>query len=187
MPIEWAANRTSALVREAPITKKGLNFFQYRESRTVGYEADAEFSDSKREARRQAIEDGKTTGEEFDAAFAGTSKVFYVDLHDALRSTLTTLETLQEFSEQKYGDEGPSFSKLRTAIEEVDQVVNSLLTEKRKLEPDPVDEEPSEGQEDEHSEPEEGVETMTALKARKGNARFRPRHEKRRSGFGEAD
>ncbi|HTZ90238.1 MAG TPA: type VI secretion system protein TssA [Alloacidobacterium sp.] len=171
MPIEWAANRTSAIVRESPITKKGLNFFQYKESRTVGYEGDAEASDSKREARRQAIEDGKTTGEEFDAAFAATPKAFYAGLHDSLQSTLTTLDSLQEFSEQKYGDDGPSFSKLRTAIEEVDQVVNSLLAEKRKLEPDPVAEEPSEGQEEE-AETEEGVDALVPVQAKKGKLVF---------------
>jgi type VI secretion system protein ImpA len=145
--IEWAANRTAALVREAPITKKGLNYFQYKESRAVGYEADAEASDSKRGARKAAIEDGKVTAEDFDASFAATPKAYYVGLHDSLQSTLTTLENLQQFCEQKYGDDGPSFGKMRTSIEEVDQVVNSLLNEKRKTEPDPVDEQQTEGEE----------------------------------------
>jgi len=47
MPIEWMANRVAALVREAPITKSGMNYYQYKESRTVGYEADAESSDER--------------------------------------------------------------------------------------------------------------------------------------------
>ena len=168
MPVEWVANRVAALVREAPITKKGLNFFQYKESRTVGYETDVEASDSKREARRQAIEDGKTTGEEFDAAFAATSKALYVGLHDALQSALTTLDTLQEFSDEKYGSDGPAFSKLRTSIQEVDQVVNSLLAEKRKTEPDPVDD-AAEGQE-EAAETEESVGALVAVNAGKGKS-----------------
>jgi len=168
MPVEWVANRVAALVREAPITKKGLNFFQYKESRTVGYETDVEASDSKREARRQAIEDGKTTGEEFDAAFAATSKALYVGLHDALQSALTTLDTLQEFSDEKYGSDGPAFSKLRTSIQEVDQVVNSLLAEKRKTEPDPVDD-AAEGQE-EVAETEESVSALVAVNAGKGKS-----------------
>ncbi len=168
MPIEWAANRTAALAREAPITKKGLNYFQYKESRTVGYEADAEMSDSKREARRIAIEDGKVTGEDFDAAFAGTSKSFYVGLHDSLQSTLATLEKLQEFCEQKYGDDGPSFGKMRTSVEEVDQVVNSLLNEKRKTEPDPVSEEA--GVAEEQAESEGDGEAGVASKGPKGKS-----------------
>ncbi len=171
MPIEWAANRTSAIVREAPITKKGLNYFQYKESRAVGYEADAEASDSKREARQAAIDDGKTTGEEFDAAFAATSKAFYVGLQQSLQATLETLETLQGFCEQKYGDEGPSFSKLRTSIEEVGQVVNSLLNEKRKTEPDEPVEEPEEAQEEQAEEEAiEAVAEAAAPKAKKGKS-----------------
>jgi len=166
MPIEWAANRIAALAREAPITKKGLHYFQYKESRTVGYEADAEASDSKREARRIAIEDGKVTAEDFDAAFVATTKAFYVGLHDSLQATLATLETLQEFCEQKYGDDGPSFAKMRTSTEEVDQVVKSLLNEKRKTEPDPVEEGEAEVQQEEQAA-EAGV-SMVAPGALKG-------------------
>ena len=165
--IEWTANRTAAITREAPITKKGLNYFQYKESRTVGYEGDAEASDSKREARRVAIEEGKITGEDFDAAFAATPKAFYVGLHDSLQSTLATLDTLQEFCEQKYGDDGPSFGRMRTSTEEVDQVVKSLLNEKRKTEPDPVDKEQAEAEEAQ-AEAEGDGETGVTSKAPKG-------------------
>jgi len=167
--IEWAANRTAVIAREAPITKKGLNYFQYKESRTVGYEGDAEASDSKREARRVAIEEGKITGEDFDAAFAATPKAFYVGLHDSLQSTLATLDTLQEFCEQKYGDDGPSFGRMRTSTEEIDQVVKSLLNEKRKTEPDPVDKEQAEAEEAQ-VEPKGDGEAGVASKAPKGKS-----------------
>jgi type VI secretion system protein ImpA len=151
MPIEWAANRVAALMREAPITKKGLNFFQYKESRIVGYD-DPNASDSKREARQAAIDDGKTTGEDFDAAFAATPKAFYVGQHGTLQSALETLESLQAFCEEKYRDEGPSFAALRTAIEEVAQVINSLLAKKRETEPDEEPALPGEVQEEHPTE-----------------------------------
>ena len=158
MPIEWAANRIATLVREAPITKKGLNYYQYKESRSVGYD-DPDASDSKREARNTAIEDGKVTGEEFDEAFASTSKSFYVSQHEAMQSALETIEAIQPFCEEKYGDDGPSFSKLRTSIEEVDQVLNSLLNEKRKTEPDEAAEQPVEvAEEEEEPEAYEAIE-----------------------------
>jgi type VI secretion system protein ImpA len=140
VPIEWAANRIASIIREAPITRDGLNFFQYRESRAIGYEADAESSDAKREARTQAVADGKVTAEDFDKAFASTSKAWFVQIDEAFRSSLETLEALQAFCEDKYGDDGPGFSKLRSSLEEVAQVVGSLLREKRKLEPDEVTE-----------------------------------------------
>ncbi len=144
VPIEWAANRVADILHEAPITKEGLNFYQYRESRAVGYEADAEASDSRREARAMAIADGKVTAEDFDKSFAATPKSWYAAMEEALRASKETLDALQIFCEEKYGDDGPGFGKLHTALDEVGQVVSSLLNEKRKLEPD----EPAPGEEE---------------------------------------
>ena len=136
VPMEWAANRVATLLREAPITRDGLNSYQYKESRAIGYEADTEYNDAKREARERAIADGKVTGEDWDKAFVSTPKSFYANLDESIRSATETIDTLQVFCEEKYGDDGPGFNKLRTALEEVGQVINSLLNEKRKIEPD---------------------------------------------------
>jgi type VI secretion system protein ImpA len=159
-PIEWTANRLADILHEAPITKDGLNFFQYRESRAVGYEADAESSDAKREARELAIADGKVTGEDFDKAFASTPKTWYKAMDQAIRSAAETMEALQIYCEEKYGDEGPAFGKLRNALEEVGQVVSSLLNEKRKLEPDEPsgEEETTEEEAEAEAEPEAAAE-----------------------------
>jgi type VI secretion system protein ImpA len=150
MPIEWAANRIAAVLREAPITRDGLNYFQYKESRTIGYEADAEYNDAKREQRAQAINDGKVTGEDFDKSLNATPKSWYVQMELSFQSSLETLEELQVYCEGKYGDDGPGFSKLRTSLEEVGQVVTGLLNEKRKTEPDA----PAPDEEVEEPEPE---------------------------------
>lgn len=136
VPIEWTANRAAGLLREAPLTSSKLNFYEYKESRSIGYEADAASNEAKAAVRELAIKDGKATAEDFDKALASTPKTFYVGLEGALDSSLESLQTLQEFCEEKYGDDGPSFSKLRSAIEEVKQVVTALLNEKRKAEPD---------------------------------------------------
>ena len=141
VPMEWAANRTATVLRQAPITRDGLNFFEYRESRTIGYESDAEYNDAKREAREQAISEGKATAEDFDKAFAATPKTFYVNLEESIRSATETLDGLQVYCEEKYRDDAPGFGKLRTSLEEVGQVIASLLNEKRKLEPDEAAEE----------------------------------------------
>jgi type VI secretion system protein ImpA len=164
VPVEWAANRVSALLREAPITRDGLNFYQYKDSRAIGYEADTEYNDAKREARERAIADGKITGEAFDTAFKSTPKSFYVNLDESIQSANETIDTLQVFCEEKYGDDGPGFSKLRTALEEVGQVITSLLNEKRKLEPDAVPETVEEEPEPEaEPEPAAEVEVLTEV------------------------
>lgn len=161
VPVEWSANRIADLLHEAPITKDGLNFYQHRESRAVGYEADAESSDSKREAREMAIADGKITGEEFDKSFAATPKSWYAAMDEAIRAAMEALDALQVYCEEKYGDDGPGFGKLHNALEEVGQLVGSLLNEKRKLEPD----EPEPGEAEavqEEPEPELMAESATA-------------------------
>lgn len=136
VPVEWAANRAATLLREAPLTSSKLNFFEYKESRSIGYEADAASSETKAAARELAVSDGKATAEDFDAALGATPKSFYVGLERSLNSSYESLETLQQFCEEKYGEDGPSFSKLRSSIEEVRQVVLALLNEKRKTDPD---------------------------------------------------
>jgi type VI secretion system protein ImpA len=161
MPIEWAANRVSAILRESAVTRDGLNYFQYKESRSIGYEADAEYNDAKTAQRQQAIADGKPTAEEFDKSFNATPKSWYVNMEASIHSSMETMETLQVYCEDKYGDDGPSFGKLRTALEEVGQVVTGLLNEKRKTEPDapPPDEEVEEPE----PEPEPEAETASEV------------------------
>ena len=142
VPIEWAANRMATIVREAPITRDGLNSYQYKESRSIGYEADAEYNDAKREARQLAVADGKITGEDWDKSFNSTPKSWYVNMSESMSSATETLDNLQSFCEEKYGDDSPGFGKLRTSLEEVGAVVNALLNEKRKTEPDEPGDEP---------------------------------------------
>ncbi len=171
VPIEWAGNRITDILRLAPITRDGLNYYQYKESRAVGYEADAESSDAKREARALAIADGKVTGEDFDKSFNSTSKSWYVQMSENFSASLETLEGLQIFCEEKYRDDTPGFSKLRTALEEVGQVVNSLLNEKRKTEPDEVaaEAEPEPGPEAEaETQVEEASEAAPKARAKAG-------------------
>ena len=163
VPIEWTANRIAVILREAPITRDRLSYYQYKDSRTIGYEADVGYNDAKREAREQAIKDGKLTAEDFDKAVTSTPKTFYVNLDESMHAAAETVDAMQVFCEEKYGDDGPSFGKLRTALEEVGQVIGSLLNEKRKLEPDQVVEEVVE--EEPEPEPEAAVETESVAKA----------------------
>jgi type VI secretion system protein ImpA len=144
VPIEWTANRVAHLLRQAPLTRSGVNFFQYKESRTIGYEADVQYDEARRAARELAIQDGKTTPEAFDSAFAATPKSFYVSLDESLTGSMQTLEELQKFCEEKYGDDGPALNKLRDSIEEIHFLAVTFLNEKRKAEPDVVSDAPAE-------------------------------------------
>src|SRR5258708_20974324 len=145
-PLDWVGSpsgggQTRAVtfdqaVRMVPLTRKGYDWFQFKQSRTVGYEADAAASEAKAEARTAAIAEGKATGEDFDAAFAATPKAFYVDAKQNLDDCLEAIESLSGVCEAKFGDATPGFGGLRGALEEVRSAVNNLLQKKRELEPD---------------------------------------------------
>jgi len=158
-PLDWIGSRFDQAVRMVPVTRKGYDWFQYKQSRAVGYEADTAGNETKLEARTQAIADGKVTAEEFDTAFAATPKVFYAESKQNLDDCLAAIESLSGVCEPKFGDATPGFGSLRTALEEVRSAVNGLLQKKRELEPD---EEPEAGAEAAGAEPGEAETAETA-------------------------
>jgi len=135
--VETAARLIALAVSKAPITRSGLSYESYLESRAVGYEKDAGSYD-KQEARKDAIDHGKLTAEDFDQAFAASPKSLYVDSEAVLAEALLATERLDEYQREAYGDNAPIISNLQSALEEVHQIVESLLNERRKTEPDPV-------------------------------------------------
>jgi type VI secretion system protein ImpA len=137
LAVEMAGRLIGGAVHKLPLTRSGLNFENYSESQIVGHEKDAT-SDARQEARRDAIEHGKLTAEEFDQAFAASPKSLYADLVAVLEEALQATERLDQYGQEKYGDNSPNLEKLRSALEEVHQVAEMLLNERRKTEPDPV-------------------------------------------------
>src|SRR5579872_1084605 len=131
-PVEWVGTRLGLAIKEAPITRDGYSYFQYKEAQSVGYEAEVETSDQM--AKRQAaIEDKKITGEMFDTQFNATSKDFYQHLVSDIDSSLETLESLGELCESKFGQFNPSFTPLRESLQEVRLSANGLYQKKRQL------------------------------------------------------
>jgi type VI secretion system protein ImpA len=153
-PLDWIGSRLDQPVRMVPVTRKGHDWFQFKQSRAVGYEADAASNETKQEARTQAIADGKVTAEDFDAAFAATPKAFYVESKQNLDDCLAAIESLSGVCESKFGDATPGFGVLRAALEEVRSSVNGLLQKKRELEPDEESEGGTEAADTEPSEAE---------------------------------
>ena len=146
-PLEWFGNyfdpskgsSPSVAVRRIPITRAGFDWFQYKASRTVPSEADAQANESKAEARKDALADGKLSPEEFDNAFRETPKTFYRKLESDFKTAVENLETLDRVCKERFADVAPGFRELKRAIEEVSTSVRILLQEKLKLDPDPVE------------------------------------------------
>jgi type VI secretion system protein ImpA len=134
-PLEWLGSRMDSALRGLLITRKGANWFQYKESRSVGYEGDAD-TEAKQEARSTALAEGKMSGEDWDQAFNATPKAYYADLESNLDGILELLEGLNGLCEEKFGDAAPTFGPMRTTIEEIRHTVHGLLQKKRATEPE---------------------------------------------------
>ena len=141
-PLEWVGSRLDARLKKVALTKNKLTYFDYKESRAIGYEADAT-TDEKREVRERAIADHKNTAEVFDAAVDASPKDFYVNLVQALDDCVAAIEALQQVSDSKFGEYRPSFTGLLDSLAQIRQVSNSFLQKKKIQEPDeePVAEE----------------------------------------------
>ena len=129
-PLEWVGSRLDEVVRRTPLTKSGYGYFKHKESRAVGYEEQANESQSRTEARAAAIAEGKLAPEDFDKDLEATPREFYVKAVSDLDANLEQLDELAPICEEKFGEFNPSFSKLRTALEEVRHTAKSLLLKK---------------------------------------------------------
>jgi type VI secretion system protein ImpA len=147
VPLEWIGSRVGDALRQVALTKSGLDWFKYRESRTVGYEADMASSDSKRESREQAIAEGKLSAEEFDKSVDSTPKDFYQKRLSEISGCLEVVSQLSQDCENKFGEFNPSFSGLRESLEVMQQTVGVLLAKKRETEPDEEAEQPENAEE----------------------------------------
>src|SRR5271157_2277885 len=152
-PLEWLGTRMEPALRSVPLTRTGANWFQFKESRVVGYGATAD-TDAKAEARNAAIAEGKMSGEEWDSAVAATPKAFYAGMEETLDGILEVLESLSALGEEKFGDVAPSFGPMRTTVEEIRHTVHGLLQKKREVEPDEGAEAPATAESAEEPAPE---------------------------------
>ena len=65
-PLRWVGSQLDAAVRSMPLTQAGHNWYQYRESKTLPTEAEAQSDNAKQQKRNEATADGAITPEEFE-------------------------------------------------------------------------------------------------------------------------
>jgi type VI secretion system protein ImpA len=122
-PVAWVGSKLEVAVRRLPLTKSRLDFFTFQESRRVGYEKDCGDNETKLAARAAAIAEKKCTAEEFDEAVRLTGDAYYEKLSGDLVVALESVQSLEAVSDAKFGREAPSFANLRTALEELQDMV----------------------------------------------------------------
>lgn len=138
-PLDWMSNALEIPLKNTPLVAAGYDWYKFKESRTVGYEEQAQ-TDHERQNRAKLIAEGKLTAEAFDKAFTETPKAFYLQSEKDLDGCLSALKDLERLGDEKFGNDAPSFGRLRVALEEVRHTVHALLEKKRETEPDPVEE-----------------------------------------------
>ncbi len=129
-PLEWIGSRLDQPIRQVTLTRSGLDWLRYKDSRSVPYETDT----AKAEQRAQAVQDGKLTPEEFDEAVSGTPTQFYEDRMTQLVGCLESTDALAALCDEKFGDYSPNFNSLKKSLEEIRQVVHVLLAKRRQAE-----------------------------------------------------
>lgn len=137
--LSWVGQYLVRAVNDTPITRKGHTLLKYRESRTVGSEADCGGDARKLEQRQELIEEGKIPAEEFDRGAQETPKAWYKALLADLKGASASVAALVALSNERIPDDPPDFSPLRDALADVERVVAPIVAEKLQLEPDPVD------------------------------------------------
>ncbi len=108
---------------------------QYKESRDVDNLAKVSA-----ERHTRAVEEGRLTGEQFDAAVASGSRKFYETIFADVIAAYQECDKLQEVVLAKYVADAPSLLNVKNALEEVQHVLERIVQEKRLREPDPAGE-----------------------------------------------
>jgi type VI secretion system protein ImpA len=145
-PLDWLGSRLIVAVKSVPLCHDGYNFLQYKESRVVGFEDQAQSKEQK-SAREKALKEGKLAPEIFDKSFVETPKAFYADQEKQFDAAVAAVTALDEICQKKFTDSAPGFGRLSEGLTEVRQLVHTLLQKKRETEPDPVEEVPAEAAE----------------------------------------
>jgi type VI secretion system protein ImpA len=125
--LRWVGSQLDPAVRSAPVTKAGHNWYQYRESRSVPTEEEAQSNPDKLALRNEAIQDGKITPEEFESGFAATPGAWCLELYKSLGSLMELVTSLGSFCDEKFGDEAPEFGSLNKSLEEIHQTARVLM------------------------------------------------------------
>ena len=138
-PLGFVGTKLEIPLKLVPVVEKArYGRLDYQQSRDVGYEDQAKTDDAKKK-RAQLVKDGKLSPEVFDKAFEETPKKFYAQAEQDLDASLKTLAELKKICDEKFGDDGPAFGPLQSAMEATRHLIHGFLQKKREKEPDPVE------------------------------------------------
>lgn len=126
-PLDWLGSRLDVAIKAVGLLKNGLSYLQYKESRTVPSEADASGNDDKQKARQEAVDEGKITPEDWEAGDKATPNEFLQAVAANLDACIASVEELTRVTDEKFGNQAPSYSGLQSTLVEVRHNVKLFL------------------------------------------------------------
>ena len=142
-PLGFVGVKLDIPLKLVPVVEKAkYGLLDHKQSREVGYEDQVKGDEAKKK-RAALIKEGKIAPELFDKAFEETPKKFYAQAEKDLDGCLESLTRLKKSCDEKFGNEGPTYGPLQTALEASRHLIHGFLQKKREKEPDPVEEVPA--------------------------------------------
>jgi type VI secretion system protein ImpA len=143
-PFEFMNDKLWSCIKQLPMTDAqstpGYSWFQWQQSREVGFEADTrnqygDVDEKKKSKRDEMMAEGKLPAEDFDAAVTKSPRSFYESLAETLGICRDEFKQLDTIVDEKFGAEAPRLSELGNALEDCERLVVKILKEKREQEP----------------------------------------------------
>lgn len=134
MPLSWLGSQLGPVIRSAPILKGKYNWYHQRSSLTVPTEEQAAMDAEKQAARAEALQEGQIPPEEFQSAFDSASLAELKASYEERFALTEYIESLNEFCQEKFGDESPDLGPLRATLDEVGGVLRVLFKQKEAIE-----------------------------------------------------
>src|SRR6266542_643388 len=138
--LAWLDRQTASALKEVPLTKAPgmaysyLQFEQSKQSFELPPGADAEAIERLNAERARVSEAGGVSAEDFAKAKAATPRAFYEDAAAQIAQCTQEYQALDRVMDEKFGRETPGLGELKKALEQVRDLVDKAVKEKRALE-----------------------------------------------------
>jgi type VI secretion system ImpA family protein len=138
--ISWMERQAALALKEVPLAPRvsgqAYGYIQWKESNAlnVGPEVNSELAE---ERRRRAAAESKITSEDWLKAKQTTPRAFYEAAHATLRECWEYFQALERQLDEHYRNQAPAMGELKKTLDDVRGVVDTIIREQRRLEPDP--------------------------------------------------
>ena len=131
-PLSWLNEKLPAGIREIALTDGEVQYSwnHWDESRKVD-----NMGRQNPEAMQAAIAEGKITGEQFNKAVSDTPRAYYESLSEDINLAKEWLTSLEKTVDEKFGQDAPSLIKIRSAVDEYQEVLVGIVKKKRAEDP----------------------------------------------------